>query len=532
MIQSGICKTVLILTMVIFLAACGAKRPDEPEVAAVIPVDEDMSDLNGNERQALAATGQIDRHVPDHAMPAVAAQYKYFLRQGRNTMCTFSRRSEQYLAYARKVFRERGMPEDLAYLAIVESGYRPAAVSRAGAAGAWQFMPGTGERYGLKQDFWQDERLDPYKATEAAASYLQKLYNDFGDWPTAIAAYNAGEGKISRAKQGTGGKDFFEVNARNHMLDGKAQLREETRQYVPRFMAVTKIMRNLPQLGFDGINPDKAEPVARLTAKPGTDLKAAAKAAGMSWSDFASYNQHHKRNITCTDQHTYVYVPARVEKLAANYLCSAQAANYAGWKGVTVGRAGDTLESISKRTNAPLAMLQAANGSLERLTAGQTILAPANYTPPKAVRAKKAKEIKGKQLKSVSTALADAGKKAGRHVLKSNETLYSVSRKYNVSVQTLMAHNGISDAGRVRAGHALTIPGVAAKQAQAGGASPAKGRSSGKIGQRRATYTVQAKDSLWSIAKRHKISVDDLRRWNKISGSSLQPGASLVVASE
>ena len=147
---------------------------------------------------------------------------------------------------------KRWTPEDLAYLAIVESGYKPEAFSHAGAAGAWQFMPSTGKKYGLDQDKWTDERLDPYEATEAAASYLQKLYDDFGDWPTAIAAYNAGEGKMQRALEGSGSRNFFEVRERNETLPEKTRLREETKQYVPRFLAVTKIMRNLPQLGFEG----------------------------------------------------------------------------------------------------------------------------------------------------------------------------------------------------------------------------------------------------------------------------------------
>lgn len=513
MCQWGKCKILLLLAIILFLGACSAKRPDEPEVAAVIPIDEDMSDLSGDERAALKSAGAIDGKVPDHAMSAVAAQYKYFLRQGRSTMCVFSRRSEQYLAYARKIFKERGMPEDLAYLAIVESGYRPTAVSKAGAAGAWQFMPETGQRYGLSQNFWHDERLDPYKATEAAAAYLQKLHDMFGDWPTAIAAYNAGEGKISRAMDGTGGKDFFEVNARNDMLDEKAQLREETRQYVPRFMAVTKIMRNLPQLGFEGIAPENAEPVVRLPARPGTDLKAAARAAGMSWPEFASYNAHHKRNITCTDQHTYVYVPARVQKQAASFLCSAQAATYAGWKPVAIGKGGDSLDRISRRTNVPLAMLENANNTGGRLVAGQTVLVPANFQPAKMVHPTKAAKA------PIALASSQGKKGVSRHVLKSSETLYSLAKKYNVNVQALMASNGISNPASVRVGQSLVIP-----------QPPANGGSRGRIGSRKATYTVQAKDNLWSIARRHKISVDDLRRWNKLEGTSLRPGATLVVA--
>lgn len=503
------------LVLALLLSACGTKQSAGPEVAIVEPLPMDKMDetLSPTEVAALKSTGQIDRHVPDHAMPDVAAQYRHFLRKGRNTMCSFSRRSEQYLAYARKVFKDRGMPEELANLAIVESGYRPNAVSRVGAAGAWQFMPETGQRYGLTQDWWQDERLDPYRATEAAADYLQKLYNDFGDWPTAIAAYNAGEGKMSRAKAGTGGKDFFEVTALNETLDEKTQLRDETKQYVPRFMAVTKIMRNLPKLGFDPIKPENAEPVLRLNARPGTDLRAFSKACNLSWDEFTKYNQHHKRVITCTDRTTFVYVPSRVRKEANDFLCTNTAATYAGWKPVTIAKNGDSLEKISKRSQISLAMLKSVNPGLGKLKAGQTILAPANI---------KLSPRSSQIIQTARNTKAPAtGKAAGSHVLKNNETLYAVAKKYNTSVAALTTHNGIKDPAKIKSGHVLSIP---------ASAKPAAKGSSGSIGKRKTTYTVQAKDNLWSIARRHKISVDDLRKWNSISEKSLRPGATLVVA--
>lgn len=509
-------KTLAALFAASFLLfACGQKTASpEFEAAAPYEFDPGGSDLTSGELAALNTTGQIDKRVPEQAMHDVAAQYKYFLRKGRNTMCSFSRRSEQYLAYARQVFKSRGMPEELANLAIVESGYRPNAVSRAGAAGAWQFMPGTGAKYGLAQDWWQDDRLDPYRATEAAADYLQKLYNDFGDWPTAIAAYNAGEGKISRAKEGTGGKDFYEVNALNHTLDEKARLRDETRQYVPRFMAVTKIMRNLPELGFDPISPEKSPEILRLKARPGTDLRAFSDACNLSWGEFANLNQHHKRPITCTERETFVYVPARVKEKASAFLCTPKQANYAGWRPVTVAARKDSLEKISRRANIPLAQLQAANPGVSSLKAGQTILAPlALKLAPKNMEA-----IKKESVKKLAGAT---------HTLKQNETLFSVARKYNIGVDRLMAHNGIDNPSKLRAGMALAIPGAAA------GAKPVKGGSSGKIGSRKpAKYTVQAKDSLWSIARKHNVSVEDLRRWNKGLSTSLKPGVSLVVAQE
>lgn len=521
------CQWVLlfILCVLALISGCAGKQqsPDANTVEAPPFINPSeisaVSDatLSRNEIAALESTGQIDKNVPDHAKGDVAMQYKYFLRDGRKIMCSFSRQSEQYLAYAREVFRTRGMPEELANLAIIESGYRPKAVSRAGAAGAWQFMPFTGKKYGLAQDWWQDERLDPYRATEAAADYLQKLYNDFGDWPTAIAAYNAGEGKMSRAKESAGARDFFEVKAKNHLLDYKTQLRAETTQYVPRFMAVTKIMRNLPELGFDPIAPEKAVEVARLEARPGTDLTAVSRACNLSWSEFQKYNPHHKRTITCTDKVTYIYVPRHAHENARNFLCTNEAANYAGWKPVRIASSRDSLEKISKRSNIPLGRLQIANPGINRLKTGQTILLPGSLNLHKTAYA--ALESKGKaKAAPVKPVQATGGRE---HQLKSNETLYALSRKYNVSIDDIARHNGIEKNGKLHAGQTLRIPQKSA---------PAKGGASGKIGKtKKKTHIVGKNQSLWTIAKRYNVSVDDLKRWNNVNEKNLRFGATLVV---
>ena len=519
---------------------CATRQGKGPEVSSpsfVLPEDESAAPLTRTELAALKSAGQIDRNVPDDAMPDVARQYKYFLRKGRKTMSVFSKRSEQYLTYARKVFRSRGMPDELAYLAIVESGYRADAKSPAGASGAWQFMPYTGMKYGLNQDWWMDERLDPYKATEAAADYLQKLYGDFGDWPTAIAAYNAGEGKISRAKQGTGGRNFFEVKARNHTLDGKAQLREETKQYVPRFLAVTKIMRNLPQLGFDPIQPDKAPGVLRFTARPGTDLMAFSSACRLGWEEFRAYNLHHKRPVTSTERATFVYVPARYEQEATAFLRSPQANAYADWHPAKVTTSADSWDRISRRCNVPVARLKAVNPGNDRPRAGEMVLVPrsvnmsatavAELDGKRAGSAREARQGKKERLKpggSRAPERATAAPGAG-HKLQPDETLYAVARKYNVSLKDLQDCNQIDNPNKVRAGCILRIPGERAV------AAPSAGGSSGRVGKagRKTTYTVQARDSLWNIARKHNVSVDDLKRWNNVDEKSLRAGATLVV---
>ncbi|MBO4300717.1 MAG: transglycosylase SLT domain-containing protein, partial [Desulfovibrio sp.] len=342
----------------------------------VVPKTNGSVVLSGNELAALQSTGQLDRHIPNETMADVTSQYAYFLRQGRNSMRTFSKRAERYLAYSRKVFHDRGMPEELAYLAIVESGYRPDAKSPVGAAGAWQFMPFTGERFDLSQDWWTDERLDPYEATEAAATYLQKLYATFGDWPTAIAAYNAGEGKIGKAMQETGSSNYYEVKARNNQLDEKIRLREETKQYVPRFLAVSKIMRNLPQLGFDAISPDETQSVVRFTAKPGTDLQGLAHACRMDWEHFSELNRHHKRRITHNARETYVYVPEGRAREAKDFLNSPTSTVYAGWTPCTIASNAESWDKISHRCRVPVAQLRAINPDVTRLRVGDVVLLP------------------------------------------------------------------------------------------------------------------------------------------------------------
>lgn len=537
--QSVVFWLLPLLACLLLLGGCGSRQPAQemPGASWSLSDEDGAAALTPAELAALHSTGELDRNLPPEAMEAVAREYAHFLRKGRRTMNVFSRRSEQYLAYARKVFRSRGMPEELACLAIVESGYKADARSHAGAAGAWQFMPWTGKKYGLEQDWWLDERLDAYAATEAAASYLQKLHDDFGDWPTAIAAYNAGEGKMRRAMQGVGGKDFFEVVARNHLLDEKNRLRAETLQYVPRFLAVTKIMRNLPQLGFEPIAPEEAPDVVRVAARPGTDLQAVARAAGLSEEEFDRYNPHHKRPITCTNRVTHINLPQHAAKSGKEYLYSSHAGQYAGWHAATVTTSADSWQKISKRSSVPVSRLKAMNPGKEELKAGHVVLVPRSVnmskqavaqavTQEKASQRRKAASPAGKRAKEESERIERSGQ---THRLQPNETLYAVARHYGTSLEQLQQANNIDNPARVRAGQVLRIPGreVAVRQ------SPGKSGPSGQLGKRKAagkaTYTVRDRDNLWNIARKHNVSVEELKRWNNIDEKSLRPGAVLVI---
>jgi len=175
--------------------------------------------------------------------PRVRYFVNQFSKSGRNDLEKVLARSGKYMAMIVQVLHEEGVPEELAYLALIESGFVTHSSSPSGAVGLWQFVPGTARRYGLKIDSWVDERRDPVKSTRAAAAYLKDLHNYFGRWYLAIAAYNAGQGAIEKAIQSSGANDFWTLSA-------KAKLREETRNFVPKFVAASLIASDPQKYGF------------------------------------------------------------------------------------------------------------------------------------------------------------------------------------------------------------------------------------------------------------------------------------------
>jgi membrane-bound lytic murein transglycosylase D len=209
---------------------------------------------------------------------SINPQVQYFLDRftgaRRDVVNLWVGRSGRYLGMIREVLRSRGLPEELAYTAMIESGFNPLAVSRVGAKGMWQFMAATARRYGLRVDRWIDERLDPEKSTVAAAAYLKDLYNIFGSWPLAQAAYNAGEMRVIRAIRATGSSDFWALAETKH-------LHPETKNFVPAIHAATLIGENAAQYGFEFAEADTPQ-VEAVAVPPSTDLRRLASKAGIA----------------------------------------------------------------------------------------------------------------------------------------------------------------------------------------------------------------------------------------------------------
>jgi membrane-bound lytic murein transglycosylase D len=460
----------------------------------------------------------------------VELHFKFFMHERRGTFERFMIRSSRFLPHIKKVFTDRGIPEEIAYLCMVESGGNPNARSHAGAVGLWQFIPGTGRRYGLIQNAWIDERRDPYKATYAASDYLLKLYGDFGDWHLAVAAYNAGEGKIGRAVRGTGAKDFFELCRLDGCLEERARLKEETRDYVPRLIAFAKIMRNLDRLGFSKPTPDMAWNLSPLTVPPGTNLTALATHTGLNWEEFSGMNPAFRRTSSPPNMQSTAYVPPGRLTDAVNFTASREARAAPDGRDYTINK-GDTLASIAKRHKASVAAIREANGFDQLPSIGTVIIVPGRGPSP---------------------ARAEEGAPGGNSAARSGVTHYTVQRgdtpfaialKFGITIDALCEANNLNRAKPViKVGQKLSVqgtrasgktspsgPGVRPSPASAPSAAPTA--SSGTAAQTATrSVSVQAGDTLFSIAAQNGISVSALQKANKLgSGTTLKVGQKLLI---
>lgn len=537
---------LFVLLPVLLLPGCGPKNVANERAPAleesgeaqdvqpplVLP-DDDGRPLSESECAALLSEGEIDRGLTAEDMRDVVLHFKSLVHgPGRITVEKNLERYQLYRKHIHNVLEEEHLPAELAYLAFVESGYNPLARSRSGALGMWQFIPSTGNAYGMEQNWWLDERKDPYQATRAAAAYLSKLYALFNDWHLAVAAYNAGEGKISRGLAATGAKTFFELRNRNEDIsDPRDRLNDENRQYVPRFLAVCKIMRNLDSLGFSGKDAGNVPPITRLEAGPRTDLLGLCRSVGLSWETFAAYNPAYHRYINHSGRTTAVYVPDAVAAQARAYL-RRPGKSTPGWRMYTVAR-GDTMSRIARQAGVPVAELRRINQVSEPLRAGKTVRIPGFAGGPNVYAIA---QNRGKSEKPAKAAPARSRtSETAQHRVAAGETLYSIARLHGVDVGVLKRANKLKGE-TIQPGQRLAVPGGASSAKTASlrktGKKPlAAAGGAKKGGGRIVRYEVREGDSLWAIARKFNVSPTELLELNHMSRSSrLRPGDTVRVA--
>ncbi|QER42029.1 lytic transglycosylase domain-containing protein [Thermodesulfobacterium sp. TA1] len=249
---------------------------------------------------------KVIKNLPQDINDQVAYFIKYFTKDKRDVTERWLKRCTPYLSYFKNIFKEYGIPEDLVYLAFIESGCNPFAISRAGAVGIWQFMEKTGRAYGLQIDYWIDERKDFIKSTHAAASYLKRLYAIFGDWRPAVASYNLGEGRLLRILRAKNFIDYWQL-----LQSGSLPL--ETAAYLPQWMAITFIIKNPQKYGFQPLESKVLE-YEEMEVNGGVDLKVFAVAGRINYDLLLTLNAELRRQITPPERTYLLKVPQGKKK--------------------------------------------------------------------------------------------------------------------------------------------------------------------------------------------------------------------------
>src|SRR5467141_5250288 len=316
-----------------------AEQKSEPA-----PIDE-ANELTPAVDQNVKAKAEAEIKSTRSGLPLVmtdqvAGYINYYSNRGRGTLERALARSGRYEDMIRRTLQEEGVPQELIYLAQAESGFHPLAVSRAGARGMWQFMGSRAKGYGLERSWWVDDRQDPEKATRAAAHHLKDLYNQFGDWYLAMAAYNSGPGGVQSAVRRTGYADFWELYKRN-------VLPKETRNYVPIILAVTIMAKNPEQYGLDDVNRDQPIPYDTVKIDYPIDLRLVAQCVNASQADLQDLNPSLLRLSTPKDGVFELHVPAGTKKNFETAVAAIPADKRLWWRYHKV-QPGDTLASLAR----------------------------------------------------------------------------------------------------------------------------------------------------------------------------------------
>ena len=344
-------------------------------------------------------------------------------------------RAGPYLAFIRKEIAARNLPEELIFLPVIESGYLPTALSRSGAAGLWQFMKNSIAPFDMRVDDWVDERQDFWKSTQGALRKLEENFNFFGDWPLALAAYNAGLGAVSRAAQQAGARDYWE-------LSRKGLLKTETAHYVPKLLAVACIMSNQRQYGAEPRWPPDPE-WERVAVKRPADLRLLGEEAGVDREELIRANRELLYFVTPPDQDYFLKVSKKNAGKVAAVLerSDVQLVRYY----IHTIKSGDTLLALANHYGIKVEQILASNpGTQERyLRIGSRLLIPAlkeagPYQRPAPTR---------------ENLVFD-----GFHLVKKGETLWSIALAYGVDPEVLAEANGMGLEDILREGRSLKTP--------------------------------------------------------------------------
>jgi membrane-bound lytic murein transglycosylase D len=440
--------------------------------------------------------------LPNPDRQAIDVQLAWYQRNPEYLDRVFGR-AALYMHYIVEEIDRRGMPMELALLPVVESAFEPFAYSSARAAGLWQFIPGTGNRFGLPQNWWYDGRRDVVESTRAALDYLQFLHDEFqGDWLLAVAGYNCGENCVARA-------------VKRNQAEGKPtsfwdlRLPRETRAYVPKLLAMKRLVQDPTAVGISFSAIPNEPYFARVEVPSQIDLKLAAELAGLTHDEFFELNPAYHRWATPPDGPHALLLPIDAAPLFQENLARLTPDELLRVNHHIVTE-GETLAALAERYKTTVSTIQRLNGlSGNELKTGQDLRVPSGTA-----------ELPAKVLRAAARVDGREGRR-GRpeiHVVRRGESMWTIARRHKMDVRTLMRLNGKSNRDVIRPGERLLLS-ARNDEGSAGGADASA-----------VTHRVRSGETLSSIARRYGVTISQITAWNGISAQRiLRVGQRLAI---
>ncbi len=427
---------------------------------------------------------------------------EFFRTNYHNNFIKWMERSEIYMPELKRLLTERGMPTDLAYLPLIESGYNPNAVSHANAVGMWQFISSTGKIYGLEINNWKDERRNVEKATLAASGYLGDLYEEFGSWELALASYNCGEVRVRRTIKLAGSNDYWEISR---------LLPRETRNYVPKYMAALIIAKNPRHYGFTETKYDDSPKFVKVAVPPEKSLKDIASLADYDHKKLKKQNPELIGGITPPGTNYQLLVDpghkeafeSKKDEFASLKNVKPSATTYKRYK----VRNGDNLWLIARKFGVSVNSIKRNNRlKSNMIKPGQSLKIKKTTSYGSSSGSYTATSSKSTSVKKKTTSTKTSSSRQV-YTVRKGETIGEIAENFGIGLSVLKRYNGMKSSN-IRAGQKLKIPPGSKKTIN---------------------YNIKNGDTLSDIADRYRVSVNELQKWNNLRTTKLTAGNKLKI---